>query len=124
MAALILAIYEGYLWAGLAVAAVFLTVGLGRVAPDARGSFMFRPLLIPGIALLWPAVIARWVALERGGSLGEGAFKPPRRAQTVLALSLAILVVVTLMVTLTVRQDGPLERQPILLDAPAAGGSQ
>ncbi|MEM8663954.1 MAG: hypothetical protein AAGF49_07500, partial [Pseudomonadota bacterium] len=74
--------------------------------------------------LLWPAVIARWVALERGASIGEGAFKPPRRAQSILAISLAVFVVVALMVTLTARQDGPLERQPVLLEAPTAGGAE
>jgi hypothetical protein len=59
----------GRLWlvAGLLTAAAFLTVGIDRVDPSARGAFAFRPLLVPGVLLLWPLVLWRWAALERRG---------------------------------------------------------
>lgn len=51
--------------AGFAVAAVFLLWGIERVSPLAIGAYAFRPLLIPGVVLLWPLVLWRWIALER-----------------------------------------------------------
>jgi hypothetical protein len=55
-----------WLGAGLATAVCFLAAGLDRVDPAARRSWAFRPLLAPGIVLLWPWVLARWAAIERG----------------------------------------------------------
>ncbi len=52
--------------AGLAVAGAFLLFGLDRVDPAARGAHAFRPLLVPGLVLLWPLVLWRWVVLARG----------------------------------------------------------
>ena len=51
--------------AGLAVALVFLVWGIDRIDPAAQGAHAFRPLLIPGIVLLWPIVVVRWAMLER-----------------------------------------------------------
>ena len=45
---------------GLAVAVSFLVFGLDRADTSAHGSFAFRALLVPGLVLLWPLVIARW----------------------------------------------------------------
>ena len=50
-------VYGGF---GVAVAAVFLAFGLDRVDPSARGSLAFRPLLVPGLVLLWPLVLGIW----------------------------------------------------------------
>jgi hypothetical protein len=50
---------------GLAVAAAFLVFGIDRIDPAARGAYAFRPLLLPGIVLLWPLVLWRWRALAR-----------------------------------------------------------
>ncbi len=57
--------FYGYI--GLAVAAMFLLFGVDRVEPSARGAYAFRPLVLPGIVLLWPLVLWRWIALERAG---------------------------------------------------------
>ena len=73
VAAMLLDVGRYYLFAGMAVAIVFLAVGLDRVDPSARGSYVFRPLLIPGICLLWPLVLHRWWVLERGGDHHTGA---------------------------------------------------
>jgi hypothetical protein len=56
-----------YLMAGGIVAALFLIIGVERVEPSARGSYAFRPLLVPGICLIWPLVIYRWLVLEKHG---------------------------------------------------------
>jgi hypothetical protein len=63
------AVEAGRLWvgAGLLTAAAFLGFGIDRVDPAARGAWAFRPLLAPGIVLLWPLVLWRWAALERRG---------------------------------------------------------
>jgi hypothetical protein len=59
------------LWAapGLLVAVAFLSVGIDRIDHAAAGAYAFRPLLIPGILLLWPLVLWRWIVLvrSRGG---------------------------------------------------------
>lgn len=69
--ALIVDILCAYVFAGALVAAAFLTVGLDRHDPNARGAYLFRALLAPGLVLLWPLVAWRWSRLEadrrRGG---------------------------------------------------------
>jgi uncharacterized membrane protein len=55
-----------YLAIGMAVGLVFLLVILDRIDPQAHGSYAFRPLLLPGLVLLWPVVVARSVAKLRG----------------------------------------------------------
>ncbi len=60
----IVSIAMGYGVIGLAIAAAFLSVGIGRIDDSARGVYAFRPLLIPGIVLLWPLVAWRWYRLE------------------------------------------------------------
>ena len=54
-----------YAYAGTGVAAAFLLFGIDRVEPSARGVFLFRPIVAPGVVLLWPLVVWRWIALER-----------------------------------------------------------
>ncbi|MEP1934298.1 MAG: hypothetical protein ABJN98_14120 [Roseibium sp.] len=67
-AAFLIEIGRYYLFAGAAVAALFLVIGIDRIEPSARGSYAFRPLLIPGICLIWPLVLYRWFVLEKTGS--------------------------------------------------------
>jgi hypothetical protein len=55
-------VYGGF---GALVALAFLGFGIDRIDPAARGAHVFRPLLIPGIVLLWPLVLWRWRQLER-----------------------------------------------------------
>jgi len=59
-AEILLAVAGGYGVAGLAVGLAFLFRGLGRIDPAARGAYAFRPLLLPGLVLLWPLVLWRW----------------------------------------------------------------
>lgn len=65
MAALIVHAVMAYLMVGLVPAFAFLLWGIDRVDPSAHGAFAFRPLLLPGLVLLWPVVLLRWAVLER-----------------------------------------------------------
>jgi hypothetical protein len=56
---------ELYAVAGVAVALVFLTIGVGRVDPAATHAYAFRLLILPGVVLLWPMVLRRWRMLSR-----------------------------------------------------------
>lgn len=56
-----------YLSIGAVVALFFLIFGIDRIDQTARGSYAFRPLLAPGVVVLWPLVLWRWLALERHG---------------------------------------------------------
>ena len=66
-ASILIDIGLAYLMAGGVVAALFLVIGIDRVEPSARGSHAFRPLLIPGLCLIWPLVVYRWYVLEKYG---------------------------------------------------------
>ncbi len=59
-----------YLLAGGVFAFIFLMIGLDRIDPSARGAYFFRPLLIPGLCLLWPLALVRWVLLEKSARSG------------------------------------------------------
>ena len=61
----ILAGLNHYLTAGLVLALFFVVFGIDRVTPQARGSWLFRLLVIPGVVGLWPLVLVRWIRLER-----------------------------------------------------------
>jgi hypothetical protein len=65
-ALIIIKLVEIYASIGGIVAAAFLAVGIGLVDRAARGAYAFRPLLVPGIVMLWPLVLWRWCALARG----------------------------------------------------------
>jgi hypothetical protein len=64
----LLALASAYGAVGLLIAAVFLLVGIDRVSSAARGAYAFRPLLVPGLVLLWPLVVVRWATLARTGA--------------------------------------------------------
>lgn len=49
---------------GFIVSVPFLLVGIDRFDASAHGSFAFRPILIPGVVVLWPYVLIRWYRLE------------------------------------------------------------
>lgn len=65
MAIAVIAIVFGYAGLGLLVAIPMCLVGLGRLDPAAAaGTWGFRVLSIPGVMVLWPVVLGRW--LKRG----------------------------------------------------------
>ena len=114
MGPLILQIAQAYTLLGSVVAAVFVLWGVERVAPGARGAWTFRPLIVPGVILLWPLVLWRWRVLARGEDACR-RHRPPRRAQHLIALALAVAVPVLLATGVLLRQDGPQERPAVPL---------
>jgi uncharacterized membrane protein len=64
-AAIIVDCVTAWLAIGGLVGVVFLFVGIDRVDDSARGAYAFRPLLLPGLVLLWPFVVLRWYLLAR-----------------------------------------------------------
>lgn len=61
---MVMAALRMYVLVGIGVAALFLFIGIDRIDEDARGAYLFRPLLIPALVSLWPLVVLRWVRLE------------------------------------------------------------
>mgnify|MGYP005850131879 CR=1 FL=1 len=54
--------FTAYLAAGLVFAVLFVTFGVHRVDEQAKGSGVgFRLIILPGVAALWPLLLARWV---------------------------------------------------------------
>lgn len=66
MAETLIAIAGWYAAVGAVVGALFIAVGLDRIDSAAHGSWLFRALLMPGLVLLWPVVLLRWLRLELG----------------------------------------------------------
>lgn len=55
-----------WLAAGLLVGVPFLAFAVGRVVEGAAGSsVMFRLMMLPGTALLWPVLLYRWFTAGR-----------------------------------------------------------
>ena len=68
VAELIVRVVSAYLACGLLFGLAFVTAGVGRVDPAARGtSAGFRLLILPGTAALWPLLAARWLRSTRSG---------------------------------------------------------
>jgi hypothetical protein len=88
----IVAVAGAYLVVGCLVAIVFVVFGIGRIDPAARGSFVFRMLLLPGLTLLWPAVVSRWFSLASGAS-GPVAPARPSRIKRLHGLIWSLLAV-------------------------------
>lgn len=107
-----------YMMIGGLVAAVFLTIGMDRIDEDARGAYAFRPLLIPAILLIWPLVLWRWFREETGRATPEGRYSPPRRSQGMAAAIMGVAIVVTLLVSFSIRQTWPKDTAPRLISAP------
>ena len=66
-----LALYVG---AGLVFALAFLSIGVGRIDPSARGSGLgFRLTILPGVVALWPLMLVRWIVggAPHGGDGGS-----------------------------------------------------
>jgi len=61
-----------YAGIGLALGLAFLLFGIDRLDPAARGAYAVRPLLLPGLVLLWPLVAWRWAVLARARRTDRG----------------------------------------------------
>jgi len=51
---------------GALFAAAFVTRGIGRVDPAAKGTGAgFRLIVLPGSVVLWPLLLAEWIRVSR-----------------------------------------------------------
>lgn len=103
-----------YAATGGVVAVAFLLFGLERVDPSAVGAYAFRPLLVPGLVLLWPVVLIGW----RRGAGHRQAMIPPRRliaAHLRIWIGLAVVLPVILLAAWNLRQNAPGEAAPVKL---------
>ena len=111
---------ELWLYAGVAVAIVFLVFGIDRVEENARGAYLFRPLLIPGIVLLWPLVLVRWAVVESQGYDAIRRDRPVRDSHAVVWWPLAAIIPLVLVGALLVKQSPPPPGEgAVQLDQPA-----
>ncbi len=108
---MILAI-EIYGVAGALVAAWFLLWRLERIDVLSHGAYAFRPLLVPGLMLLWPLVL--WRTAVTPGAPHRSYRGGHRGIWVVLAVGLPLLV----LGALALRQNGPTEARPERLSAP------
>ena len=119
-AALIIDIAGWWLIAGAIIAALFLTIGMDRIDEDARGAYMFRPLLIPGVMLIWPLVLWRWLRLEQGEDNWLKRYQPPRAVHLKVAVFLAMAIGLLILAGLSIRQEWPADLAPVQLEEPAS----
>lgn len=106
-AGMVLGTVQVWLWIGFAVAVLFLGWGIDRIDEDARGAYVFRPLLLPGILLIWPLVLWRWWTLETERDDWRRRHDPPRRAHGYAAAGLTVAIVLALGLGLANRQVWP-----------------
>lgn len=102
-AALIVALGQAWLLAGFGVGVAFLLFGLDRRDASARGAYGFRPLLLPGLVLLWPLVIWRWLD-PPSLSLQPALRRRHKRAHAILWLGLACILPAILVTALVLRR--------------------
>jgi len=117
-ASMLLTLAEYWLWAGAAVALAFLTIGIDRIDEDARGTYIFRPLLVPGVMMLWPLVLWRWGVLELDRDEWRDRYRPELRGQMVLGVTMAVLIPVIALGSLALRQTPTTDIAPVQLEPP------
>ena len=105
------------------VALAFLTVGIDRIDEDADGAYVFRPLLIPGILLIWPLVLWRWYRIASEADTWAKRYQPQRQTHKWFAYTMPVVIVAIIVAGLSVRQEWPDHIAPTQLAAPA-GDSQ
>lgn len=103
---------------GAVVAAIFLTIGMDRIDEDARGAYVFRPLLIPGVLVIWPLVLWRWYLYETGRENWQKRYDPPRRAHFAIGCILPVAICAIILTGLAQRQTWPADIAPVPLSAP------
>ena len=97
---------------GLFVSALFLFVGIDRVDEDAQGAYVFRPLLIPGIMLIWPLVLWRWWQIESDTAAWLPRYRPIRESYGIAVVLMTAIITIALITGLSVRQTWPADIAP------------
>ena len=106
---------QGWLVVGALVAAVFLTIGIDRIDEDARGAYIFRPLLIPGVLLIWPIVLWRWWQIEAEAAPWAARYRPVRASYGAAVILMSLGIVAIVVAGLSVRQSWPADAAPVQL---------
>ena len=105
-----------YLYAGVAVAVWFIIYAIGRLDENAEAAWVFRPLLVPGVLLIWPLVIWRTVVLWRGEEKLD-RHRMPRKRQERVAIAFVFAIPLILILAVGARQDPTKLAEPIQLEA-------
>lgn len=105
------------IWGGIGalVAIPFLTFGMDRLDEDAQEAYVFRPLLVPGILLIWPLVLWRWYILADGKDEWSKRYRPRRTTHQWFAFIMPIAIIVIIFAGLSVRQSWPADIAPVQL---------
>jgi hypothetical protein len=102
---------EMYGGIGAVVAAWFLFLRIERDDAMARNAYAFRPLLVPGLVMLWPLVLWRVTSTTAEA-------RSFRRAHLAIWGGLAVLLPLVVLASLALRQNGPTEAPPVRLSPP------
>ncbi|KIC49176.1 hypothetical protein [Tateyamaria sp. ANG-S1] len=105
---------------GALVAALFLTVGIDRIDEDARGAYIFRPLLIPGVLLIWPLVLWRWWQIETERAAWADRYRPVRASYGMAVILMSVGIIAIAIAGLSVRQTWPADIAPVQLSEGAS----
>lgn len=100
---------------GAVVAVVFLTIGIDRIDEDAQGAYVFRPLLIPGVLMIWPMVLWRWWQIEAGAAPWAARYRPVRASYGMAVIAMSVGIVLIVLAGLSVRQTWPADAAPMQL---------
>ncbi len=111
-----------WLLIGAAVAVPFLAFGIDRIDANARGSYTFRPLVVPGVLLLWPLVLWRWWALERDGAAWRYRHTPWRGLHAPLWIVLGVALPAALVALIVFAPRWPADAPAVQL-SPGGGGA-
>ena len=106
----IIGLAQGWGAVGALVAVVFLFWGIDRIDEDARGAYVFRVLLIPGVLLIWPLVLWRWAQMEDAPWMNRYR---PVLAHRYAVSAMAVLIALAVLLGLSVRQEWPADIAPI-----------
>jgi Zn-dependent protease len=107
----------GYAAIGVIIAIAFLVFGIERAHPAAHGAWAFRPLLIPGLALLWPYVAFRWLRGAPQDPAAEGRQRRQRALHARIWIAIAALGPAILIAGMALRPSDSLA-PPIQIRAP------
>ena len=108
-------IVQGYAAVGALVATAFLLAGIDRAVPAARGAYAFRPLLLPGLILLWPLALWRWWVLTRDAAAPLPVGRHYRAMHLPVWLVFTVLLPLLLLLAISLRQEAPLQPAPVRL---------
>ncbi len=112
----LITIVTWYLYAGAAVAVWFILYAIGRLDENAEAAWVFRPLLVPGVLLIWPLVIWRYVVLLRGEEKLD-RHRMPRKKQERAAIVFVFAIPLILILAIGLRQDPEQLSGPVQLEA-------